>query len=119
MSSQSANQIRELDRLRLHNALRRFYIFAATVPRALSRINGSMHAEVNELLLQECSSEEIGDVEEEEQEQDEFFKVPVLQAYSSSMNAVITQAVRTHKHSIHSHDMFVRMPCILCAIEAS
>ena len=78
-----------------------------------------MHAEVSEKLLQECSSEEVCDAEEEEQEQDDFLKVPVLQAYSSSMNAVITQAVRTHKHSVHGHDMFVRKPCILYAIEAS
>ena len=86
---------------------------------ALSRINGGMHAEVSEKLLQECSAEEVGDVEE--QEQDDFFKipVPVLQAYSSSTNAVIIQAVRTHKYSKHNYDMCVRMPCILYAVEAS
>ena len=81
-----------------------------------------MHAEVSEKLLQElqeCSSEEVGDVEEEGQEQDDFVKVLVLQAYSSSTNAEITQAVRTHKYSKHSYDMCVRMPCILYAVEAS
>ena len=78
-----------------------------------------MQAGVSEKLLQECSSEQVGDVEEGQQEQDDFFKVPVLQVYSSRTNAVITQAVRTHKHSKPSYDMYVRMPCILYAVEAS